>query len=290
MGILYNQKSVPPAWEASFVPWLASMRTRGLREETVKTRERHMSHFARCHPSVDPLTLTIEIVLDWAAEQTWKPETRHSYYQTFKSFLIWLEKLRGTGLHVELPQVRRPRPGSRAVPEHLVSPLIRHADDRVALGSHIASSAGLRRDELSRCHLEAIVEMETGRTFEVEGKGGDVRYVPISDGLDLAIRLYVKRRRITGWLFPGDVDGHIGATWLGKLINRELPRPYSLHGLRHRFASRIYAATKDILLVKELLGHASVATTQIYIETLDATKRAAVNRADASHLIRSYAA
>jgi site-specific recombinase XerC len=43
-----------------------------------------------------------------------------------------------------------------------------------------------------------------------------------------------------------------------------MPPGWSMHKLRHRFATRGYAGTGDLLAVKEALGHASVATTQLY--------------------------
>lgn len=138
-------------------------------------------------------------------------------------------------------------------------------DPRVALGARLAASAGLRRSEIIVVHLDDFVDDLVGRSLIVHGKGGAERVVPLAAGLDAAIRNHVAGFRVTGYLFPGECDGHIGSTWLGKLINRQLPEPWTLHGLRHRFATTIYQQTRDLIVVQQLLGHESVATTQRYL-------------------------
>lgn len=86
--------------------------------------------------------------------------------------------------------------------------------------------------------------------------------MPLAAGLDAAIRNHVARLGVTGYLFPGEYDGHFGPTWLGKLINRQLPEPWTPHGLGHRFTTTKYQQTRDLIVVQQLLGHESVATTQ----------------------------
>jgi len=49
--------------------------------------------------------------------------------------------------------------------------------------------------------------------------------------------------------------------------------PYRFHSLRHTFAMRVYARTKDLLLVKKLLGHRSINSTLVYAEALDELPR-----------------
>ena len=71
-----------------------------------------------------------------------------------------------------------------------------------------------------------------------------------------------------GWLFPGQVDGHLSPDYVGTLLRRLLGRGYSAHTLRHRFASRAYAGTRDLLAVQNLLGHSKPETTQRYIAPL----------------------
>lgn len=99
-------------------------------------------------------------------------------------------------------------------------------------------------------------------------------------GLDAAIRNHVARFGLIGYLFPSECDGHIGSIRMGKLINRQLSEPWTLHGLRHRFATTIYQQTKNLIVVQQLLGHESVAATQRYFAYNADQLRAAVNLTD----------
>ena len=77
-------------------------------------------------------------------------------------------------------------------------------------------------------------------------------------------------------MFPGRVDGHLSPQWVGKVLAGALGAGWSAHTLRHAAASAWYRADRDLLAVRDLLGHASVATTQIYTATPDGALRAAV--------------
>ncbi|MEC4838196.1 tyrosine-type recombinase/integrase [Mycobacteroides chelonae] len=86
----------------------------------------------------------------------------------------------------------------------------------------------------------------------------------------------------TGWLFPGNDNGHLSPRWVGTLCAKVMPEVWTMHKLRHRFATRAYRATRNIRAVQRLLGHASVATTQIYTAVDDHEMRAAVVGASGS--------
>lgn len=82
----------------------------------------------------------------------------------------------------------------------------------------------------------------------------------------------VRVRRATesgGWAFPGAVEGHLSPAWVGKLVSRELPGAWAMHSLRHRAASVAYSIEHDIVSVQEMLGHASLVTTRLYVRTPD---------------------
>ena len=103
----------------------------------------------------------------------------------------------------------------------------------------------------------------------VRGKGDKQRIVPLPD--DLAGIIMDAR----GYLFPGRFGGHVEESYIGDHISRLLPDGYAAHTLRHRFATTAYAATHDLFVVAELLGHESVETTEHYVAMPDGRLREA---------------
>ncbi|MFW9231762.1 tyrosine-type recombinase/integrase [Corynebacterium striatum] len=134
------------------------------------------------------------------------------------------------------------------------------------------ASCGLRRAEcaaLKGCDVEPVGQ---GWQLRIKGKGGHERLVPCPPHL-------AHRIRRGGYLFPGKIDGHISPAWLGKLIKRSLPGSWTPHKLRHRFGSVVYDQSRDLRAVQELLGHASLATTQVYVASTSSAQRAAAQTA-----------
>jgi site-specific recombinase XerD len=82
-----------------------------------------------------------------------------------------------------------------------------------------------------------------------------------------------------GWLFPNGSGGHLSPWMVGQLVARVLPAQWTMHTLRHRFASRAYRGTRNLRAVQVLLGHASIATTERYTAVDDSEIRAAMTAA-----------
>jgi len=85
-----------------------------------------------------------------------------------------------------------------------------------------------------------------------------------------------------GYVFPGQVvdrhahtrtEGHLSARYVGKQLAAVLPGDVTMHMLRHRFATKAYNVNRDVFTVQRLLGHASPATTQRYVQVADARMR-----------------
>ncbi len=67
--------------------------------------------------------------------------------------------------------------------------------------------------------------------------------------------------------------GHVEKSYVSRHLTRLLPDGWGPHSLRHRYATRMYETTHDLLLVSKLLGHSSVETTQIYVAMPDSRLR-----------------
>ncbi len=130
----------------------------------------------------------------------------------------------------------------------------------------LAAYAGLRAGEIARLQRQHV--MDTQRVLRVEGKGGRERIVPLSDVVLGAVVASAPSAR--GHVIPRH-DGGAGGMkphMVSKLCNDYLHSigiEQTLHSLRHYFGSALYAASQDIRLVQEVMGHQSPTTTAGYV-------------------------
>lgn len=137
-------------------------------------------------------------------------------------------------------------------------------------------ATGLRVSELIALPRRAATTRD--RFLMVRGKGGRDRLVPLTEMARAAMRLHLARLRGEGpWLFPADsASGHLTRQAFGRDLKLAAAAAglredrVSPHVLRHAFASHLLQNGADLRIVQELLGHADIATTQIYTHVLDA--------------------
>ena len=163
-------------------------------------------------------------------------------------------------------------------------------------------ATGLRVTELVALPLSALPRQ--GRMLIVRGKGGKERMVPLSEPAEAALAAWravreqfvpggaaktkTKTKGLTGgrdspWLFPSRGEGgHLTRARFQQLL-KELavkagvpPRRVSPHVLRHSFASHMLAHGADLRSLQQMLGHADIATTQIYTHVLEDRLKALV--------------
>ncbi|MBO7316171.1 MAG: tyrosine recombinase XerC [Paludibacteraceae bacterium] len=113
--------------------------------------------------------------------------------------------------------------------------------------------------------------------IKVTGKRNKQRYVPFGKELRQSLLGYIEMRdssvsRLTDALFVSERGNRISKTVVGNLVRRSLSKVVSLkkrspHVLRHSFATSMLNNRAELNVVKELLGHASLAATQIYTHT-----------------------
>jgi integrase/recombinase XerC/integrase/recombinase XerD len=139
----------------------------------------------------------------------------------------------------------------------------------------LAYSCGLRCEEIIGLDM-AAVDFESEQ-LRVRGKGGKERLLPIGEPAQQALRRYLERARHA--LLVGDPDepalllSRRGRRLSASDVRRRLRRwvrevaigaGISPHSLRHAFATHLLEGGADLRSIQELLGHASISTTQIY--------------------------
>lgn len=158
----------------------------------------------------------------------------------------------------------------------------------------LALCAGLRLSELLALRVGSLSGRPGERRIDVAGKGGRPRTVPIEPGLDAVVERYLesRRHRFAARTVTGDapllVDRHGAPMRRGGLqylvescyrragITDRVPRGAQLHALRHTFATRLAEDGANASEIMRLLGHASLTTSQSYIEVTAAQQRAAI--------------
>lgn len=138
------------------------------------------------------------------------------------------------------------------------------ATPRVRLMIELAGRCGLRRGEVAQVRGEDVRADGGEWALLVHGKGGRERLVPCPR--DIVQRIGERSARHPGgWVFAGAIAGHTSPKWVGDQVAAALPGGWTCHTLRHRFATRTYAACGDLLTVQYLLGHAKPETTALYV-------------------------
>ncbi|MBL8510725.1 MAG: tyrosine recombinase XerC, partial [Betaproteobacteria bacterium] len=132
-------------------------------------------------------------------------------------------------------------------------------------------SSGLRVSELANLDLEAI---DWGaQEVRVTGKGNKTRIVPVGSHAVAAIKQWLAVRDSynprTAALFLGRGGQRIAVRTIQRQIkvwamNRGISTDIHPHMLRHSFASHVLQSSGDLRAVQEMLGHASIASTQVY--------------------------
>jgi integrase/recombinase XerC len=136
----------------------------------------------------------------------------------------------------------------------------------------LAYSSGLRISELAGLDLDAI-DTRSGEV-RVTGKGSKTRIVPVGEHALAALSKWMGLRAKLarpgqGALFVGKSGRRVGVRDLQRRIKRwamaaGIDADVHPHMLRHSFASHVLQSSGDLRAVQEMLGHASIASTQVY--------------------------
>lgn len=265
--------------------WLAAS---GNAPGTRALRRHYLDRFA-AGVGGDPWGVNLDELAAFLSNPDWSPETRKSARAALRGFYLWgvtagrIDASPATAL----PPVRIPRGLPRPTPEDALGDALTRATDRDKLMLLLGAYAGLRASEIARLQIVDI----NPDTIRVTGKGGRVRIIPTHRRIWAAMNAELEQRRfgrlgdgwrygdpLTPYVFPGQSEGHITPGAVGRILKRNLVA-FVGHTLRHRFATRTYAGTRDLRAVQELLGHSRPETTARYTLVPDTALRAAVDAA-----------
>jgi integrase/recombinase XerD len=215
--------------------------------------------------------------------EAWLPLKRATVARKAAALRRFFAFLQDEGMRKDDPGAALPRPaGERPLPRILdhgaVDALFAEIERRKAAGTagalrlaalvELLYGSGLRATELVSLPRNAV---RPDKPFLIlSGKGGRERLVPISDRARAAVAEHAAGvPRDALWLFPSGKK-HLSRVRLYQLV-RELaadagipPERISPHVLRHAFATHLLEGGADLRAVQMLLGHADIATTQIY--------------------------
>lgn len=132
-------------------------------------------------------------------------------------------------------------------------------------------STGIRLSELAHVRITDI-DSKNMRVKVVQGKGSKDRYTILSQAVLLELRAYYVQYRPVEYLFNGMGKGRrYSQRSIGKVVQQAVikaglaNKDYSVHTIRHSFATHLVDNGTDVHTVKELLGHNSLSTTMQYL-------------------------
>ena len=291
------------AWDGLLDEYDEHIRSdRGLSEHTARAYRADLEHLA-AHVE-DPRQVTLPRLRAWLADMVHRgmaPSTIQRRVACVRGFFAWAER---EGVVESNPAERLQAPKrSRKLPNVLsqaaIDEVMRAAITRLAESDEAVAardlaiiellySSGLRVAELVGIGLDDIDLDE--RTVRVMGKGGKERAVPLGIPAAQALRGWLARRpeiataQSPDRLFLGVRGGALDPRVARRVVHDATAAAgpgaeIAPHGLRHAMATHLLDGGADLRSVQEMLGHASVATTQIYTHVSQERLREAFRQA-----------
>lgn len=225
----------------------------------------------------DPLTATTDDLDNWLDSRQLSPSTRRHYISCLKGFFGWACEAHPDEFPVnpaeKLIRPRAPKRYPRPIDTDLLAKAIQQAPTRMKAWLTLAAYGGLRCKEIAGLKVEDIrLDVDPPVLHLRDTKGDKDRVVPLADEVAAALAEYDLPG--SGFVFPAlTLEGkrttrRIGPGYVSESINRYLHNlgiPATAHQLRHWFGTELYRRTLNPLLVRDLMGHADLATTSLYM-------------------------
>ncbi len=281
----------------AFLAWLGG--GRGLSGHSVRAYGSDLARFRDfCDSPFRFDENTIRAFVRAESERGLDPRSVARELSALRAFGAWLEEARvletNPAAKVPMPRTRRRLPGFLSVSEVMM--VLEAYDTSTVLGARdravveLLYGAGVRAAEASSARLEHL-DFSTGLLRVVSGKGSKDRIIPVADLSLERIADWVRRRPVLSARRPGEPWLFLSARGR-RLDPRDIRRIVAKgvagaarsvgatpHTFRHSFATHLLDGGADLRAVQDMLGHASLATTQIYTHLTGERLREAYSKA-----------
>jgi len=234
-----------------------------------------------------------EEVKTFIANQNVSNGTKRNYIATYKRYCEHRQ------IKWQIPKYKAEVKNRRIPTTEKLNILIARASPRLSVKLAISKETGLRPIEV--CNLKVRdTDLDKKRIYPTTAKNGNARTLKISNNLAGMIQNHINRNRLdlNDKLFKG-TSANYGKNFremrdsTAKKLNDQILKAIRLYDLRHYYATRLYAKTKDLLYVKQQMGHKNIETTLIYTqltqfdEEEEYTCKTATNVKEATQLIEN---
>jgi site-specific recombinase XerD len=280
-------QELPPAWRDALALFASDLRRRGAAEKTRRAYAIDLGQFATwcAAQSLEPVEVTPRTLRRYAATLSDRRAVATTVARKLAALRAFYRALREHGEIAQnpadlIPAPKRPRSLPRVLrPDEMAAVLDRipattplELRDRALF--EVAYSSGLRAEELVTLDVTSV-DFDA-EELRVEGKGAKTRIVPAGEPALRAVARYLERARPA--LGNGDGGPALFLSKSGRRLSTsdvrrrlrawtrhaEVQGGVSPHTLRHSFATHLLEGGADLRTIQELLGHASISTTQIY--------------------------
>ena len=242
----------------------------GKSASTLTNYSRHLAHLA-LHYDILPTELDHEQVLDYLHLVKGNGSSSATFFKFTVYGMRYACRLRGLPYQqFSLPSIEHSDKLPVVLNDVEVRALLKACDllkHRLLIG--LCYGCGLRCAEVRQLRI-SDVDTERGMVHVHQGKGNKDRCLPMGAMLARGIRSYIDADKPGQYLFEGkkgDAYSQRGAQWaISQAVKKAgIVKEVTLHTLRHTYATHLLEQGVNILTIKELLGHAHINTTMIYL-------------------------
>lgn len=256
------------------------MHTQRRSASTKNNYARHLAQIA-LHFKCLPTVLADDQIEDYLEGLILKGPLSGSYFKHSVYGLRYLFRLEGLNAkRIQLPSIKNDKKLPIVLGRDEVKALIQHAGllkHRLLVG--LLYGCGLRCGEVRTIRLRDI-DLSRGMLLVRKTKGNYDRYVPLGKLLVKGIQQHIESTGATEYLFTGsDYDSRFsqrGVQWVIKTLCQKagIRKEVNTHTLRHTYATHLLEDGLDIVSIKELLGHAHIETTMVYLHIAKTGRKA----------------